>query len=105
MKSLQNLLQAKQSQFPQPFLIGEVLQLSDHLSGPPLDPLQEFHEEIIAIDWKKTSKIKKGTYAQSNIQYVFPKVMLIDLFHLFAALQCHKVTCLKKHICFLMKKN
>ena len=34
-----SLLQAKQSQFPQPFLIGEVLQPSDHLSGPPLDPL------------------------------------------------------------------
>jgi len=28
------LLQAKQAQFPQPFLIGEVLQPSDHLSGP-----------------------------------------------------------------------
>ena len=38
-----SLLQAKQAQFPQPFLIGEVLQPSDHLSGPPLDPLQELH--------------------------------------------------------------
>ena len=37
------LLQAEQSQFPQPFLIAEVLQPSDHLSGPSLDPLQEFH--------------------------------------------------------------
>ena len=36
-------LQAKQAQFPQPFLIAEVLQPSDHLSGPPLDPLQELH--------------------------------------------------------------
>ena len=36
-------LQAKQAQFPQPFLTGEVLQPSDHLCGPPLDPLQELH--------------------------------------------------------------
>ena len=32
-----SLLQAKQAQFPQAFFIGEVLQPSDHLSGPPLD--------------------------------------------------------------------
>ena len=38
-----SLLQAKQAQFPQPFLIGEVLLPSDHLSGPPLDPLQQLH--------------------------------------------------------------
>ena len=38
-----SLLQAKPAQFPLPFLIGEVLQPSDHLSGPPLDPLQELH--------------------------------------------------------------
>jgi len=36
-----SLLQADQAQFPQPFAIGEVLQPSDHLSGPPLDLLQE----------------------------------------------------------------
>jgi len=42
-RSPQSLLQAKQSQFPQPFLIEEVLQPSDHLSGPLLDPLQELH--------------------------------------------------------------
>ena len=35
------LLFSKQAQLPRPFLIGELLQLSDHLSGPPLDPLQE----------------------------------------------------------------
>ena len=38
-----SLLQAKQAQFPQPFLTGEVLQSSDHLSGPPLNPLEELH--------------------------------------------------------------
>ena len=36
-----SVLQAKQVQFPQPSLIGEVLQPPDHLNGPPLDPLQE----------------------------------------------------------------
>ena len=35
-----SLLQAKQAQFPQPFLIGEVLQPSDHMSGPSLDLFQ-----------------------------------------------------------------
>jgi len=38
-----SFLQAKQALLPQPFLIGEVLQPSDHLSSPPLDPLQELH--------------------------------------------------------------
>ena len=38
-----SLLQAKQAQFPQPFFIGEVLQPSDHHSGPPLDLVQERH--------------------------------------------------------------
>jgi len=40
---MQSSLQAKQAQFPQPFLTGEVLQPSDHLIGSPLDPLQELH--------------------------------------------------------------
>ncbi|KAK4830181.1 hypothetical protein QYF61_008972 [Mycteria americana] len=34
---------AEQAQLSQPFLIGEVLQLSDHFCGPPLDPLQQVH--------------------------------------------------------------
>ena len=38
-----SLLQAKQSQFPQPFIIGEVLQPSDHVSVPPLNTFQELH--------------------------------------------------------------
>ena len=36
-----SLLQAKQAQFSQSFLIGEVLQPSGHLSGLPLDTFQE----------------------------------------------------------------
>ena len=39
-----SLLQAKQAQFPQPLFIGEVLQHSNHLSGPPLDLL---HEQLL----------------------------------------------------------
>jgi len=38
-----SLLQAEQSQLPQPVLTGEVFQPSDHLCGPPLDPLQHIH--------------------------------------------------------------
>ena len=36
-----SLLQAKQSQFPQSFLLGEVLQPSGHLNGPRLGPFKE----------------------------------------------------------------
>ena len=36
-----SLLQTEQAQLFQPFLIGEVLQPSDHLHGPPLDLLQQ----------------------------------------------------------------
>ncbi|KAK4825966.1 hypothetical protein QYF61_003535 [Mycteria americana] len=35
--------QAEQPQLSQPFLIGEVLQPSDHFCGPLLDPLQQVH--------------------------------------------------------------
>jgi len=38
-----SLLQAEQPQLSQPFLTGEMLQPSDHLCGPPLDPLQHLH--------------------------------------------------------------
>jgi len=50
-----SLLQAEQAQFPQPFLTGEVLQPSDHLSGPPLDPLQELHV-LLVLDVLRSTK-------------------------------------------------
>ena len=43
MRSSQSLLQTEQAQLPQPFFIGEVLQASDYLHGPRLDPLQQHH--------------------------------------------------------------
>ena len=43
MGSPQRLLQAKQTQLPQRFFTGGVLQPSDHLHGPPLDLLQKLH--------------------------------------------------------------
>ena len=36
-----SFLQAKQAKLPQPLFIGEVLQPTDHLCGPPLDLLQQ----------------------------------------------------------------
>ena len=42
-----SLQQAKQAQFFQRFSVGEVLWPSDHLSGPPLDPLQELHVFLV----------------------------------------------------------
>ena len=38
-----SLLQAEQAQLPQMSFIREVLQLSDNLCAPPLDPFQKFH--------------------------------------------------------------
>jgi len=38
-----SILQATEARFTQPFLIGVVLQPSDHPSGPPLGPFQELH--------------------------------------------------------------
>ena len=35
-----SFLQAEQAQLPQPVFLGEVLQPSDHLFGPPLQPQQ-----------------------------------------------------------------
>ncbi|KAK4826723.1 LOW QUALITY PROTEIN: hypothetical protein QYF61_010976 [Mycteria americana] len=37
----------EQPQLSQPVLIGEVLQLSDHFRGPPLDPLQQLHVLLV----------------------------------------------------------
>jgi len=45
-RSLLSLLQAEQGQLPQPFL-GEVLQPSDRLCGPPLNPLQQLHVFLV----------------------------------------------------------
>ena len=36
-----SLLQVEQSQLSQPFLISRGAQPSDHLCGPPLDPVQQ----------------------------------------------------------------
>ena len=43
MRSPWSLLQNEQIQFLQPAFLGEVLQPSDHLCGPPLIPLQNLH--------------------------------------------------------------
>ena len=42
-----SLLQAEEPQYSQAVLIGEVLQPSDHLHGPPLDPLQQLHVLLV----------------------------------------------------------
>ncbi|KAK4807117.1 hypothetical protein QYF61_018458 [Mycteria americana] len=42
-----SLLQAERPQLSQPFFTGEVLQPSDHLRGPPLDPLQQVHVFLV----------------------------------------------------------
>ena len=42
-----SLLQTERAQTPQPFFTGEVLQPSDHLHGPPLEPLQQLHVFLV----------------------------------------------------------
>ncbi|KAK4827563.1 hypothetical protein QYF61_019187 [Mycteria americana] len=42
-RSPRSLLQAEQPQLSQPVFVGEVLQPSGHLHGPPLDLLQQLH--------------------------------------------------------------
>ena len=42
-----SLLQAEESHLSQPVLIGKVLQLSDHLCGPPLDLLQQLNVLLV----------------------------------------------------------
>ncbi|KAK4814241.1 LOW QUALITY PROTEIN: hypothetical protein QYF61_012737 [Mycteria americana] len=42
-----SLLQAEQPQLSQPVLVGEVLQPSDHLRGPPVDSLQQLHVLLV----------------------------------------------------------
>jgi len=42
-----SLLQTEQPQLPQPVLIGEVLQPSDDLRGPPLDLFQHIHVLLV----------------------------------------------------------
>ena len=50
MRSPWDLLQTEQAQLPKPVFTGEVLQSSDHLCGPPLDPLQQFFLVLRATD-------------------------------------------------------
>jgi len=38
-----SLLQAEQPQVSQSFLTGEVFHHSEHICGPPLDPIQQVH--------------------------------------------------------------
>ena len=69
-----SFLQAEQAQLPQPVFVGEVLQPSDHLCGPPLDPLQQLL--ICSLPFEAFSLMdseQMGTSAmQSEIFLQFP---------------------------------
>lgn len=74
MRSLWSLLFSKLNEPSslQPFLTGEVLQPSDHLSGPPLDPLQEFH--VLPVLWAPglDTVLKLSTAAHTNTRSALP---------------------------------
>ena len=60
-----SLLQAKQALFPQPFFIGEVLQPSDPLSGPPLDPFQELCVFLVLDQCRILTVNTKGSHGNA----------------------------------------
>lgn len=54
------LLQNEQAQIPQPLFIGEVLQPSDALCSPPLDPFQQLHATMTACSFSTLGYISLG---------------------------------------------
>jgi len=62
-----SLLQAKQPQLSQPFLITEVLQLSDHLCGPPLDLLQQLRVLLVLGTPELDTGLQVGSH-QSGVE-------------------------------------
>jgi len=75
-----SLLQAKQSQFPQSFFIGEVLQPSDNLSGPPLDPFQELWLFFVLGATELNSVLHMGPNDERNNFYKLAVVGIVDPF-------------------------
>ena len=57
-----SLLQAEQPQLSQPFLTAEVLQPSDHLCGPPLDPLQHVHVFLVLRAPELDAQLQTGSH-------------------------------------------
>ena len=70
-----SLFKRKQVQFPQPFLIGEVLQPSDQLSGPPLDLLQEFHNMMILLCFFRHKILCECSGCTVNLKLICSPVM------------------------------
>jgi len=62
-----SLLQAEQPQLPQPGLVGEVLQPSDHLRGPSLDPLQHIHVLLVLGAPELDAGLQVGSH-ESGVQ-------------------------------------
>ena len=58
MRSPHSLLISRLNEFSQPFSIGEVLQPSEHPSGPSLDSLQQLH--ILTLTLFCTNEIQSN---------------------------------------------
>lgn len=52
----------EQTQLPQPFFVGEVLQPSKHLWGPPLDPFQQLHTPPLLESSGLDAVLQKGPH-------------------------------------------
>jgi len=56
------LLQAEQPQHSQPFLTGKVFHPSDHLRGPPVDPLQQVHVLLVLGAPERDTGLQVGSH-------------------------------------------
>jgi len=68
-----SLLHTEQPQFPQPVPVGEVLQPSDHLCGPPLDLLQQLHVLPVLGTPELNTVLQVGShkYEKGNLHFLF----------------------------------
>ena len=86
------LLQAEQTQFPQPVFIVEVLQHSDNLCGPPLDPVQQLHIFPVLGDPNLDTVLQMGPHegrVKRDNQLPVPEASLkLNTFGLFLSHSC-----------------
>jgi len=69
-----SLLEAKQAQFPQPFLIGEMLQPSHHLSGPRKLVSSSLKSQILGMHQQTTmTSPVKACARQNNTKILFDR--------------------------------
>lgn len=64
-----SLFQAEKPWLTQPVLVGEVLQPSDNVHGPPLDLLQQLHVLLALGAPKLEAKLKVGAHESRGAEF------------------------------------